>query len=125
MPEKKKKLLVVEDDFFLIKIFQAKLTHEGFEVQVASDGELALEILKTFIPDMILLDLVMPKKDGFEMLKDLNANKKLKDIPFIVLTNLGQETDIERVKKFGIIDYLVKADTPIQQVVDRIKKALQ
>lgn len=121
----KKKLLVVEDDFFLIKVFQSKLTEEGFEVEIASDGELAFEVLKTFKPDLILLDLVMPKKDGFEVLEGLKKDPELKKIRVMVLTNLGQESDIERVKSFGVEDYLVKSDTPIGDVVKKVKKALK
>jgi len=116
------KILVVEDDFFLIKIFQTKLSEIGYEVKVAADGVLALDILKKFIPDIILLDLVMPRKDGFEVLEDLHKDSKLKKIPVIVLTNLGQESDIERVKKYGVKDYLVKSDVPIQDVVKKIKQ---
>ncbi len=119
---KGKKILVVEDDFFLIKVFQTKLMEEGYEVQIASDGEIAFDVLAKFTPDLILLDLVMPKKDGFEVLEDLRKMPKHKKTPVIVLTNLGQESDIERVKKFGVLDYLVKSDIPINKVVTRVEK---
>jgi len=126
MAEKaKKKLLVVEDDFFLIKVFQSKLEEEGYEVRIAADGQLAMETLVQFTPDLILLDLVMPRKDGFEVLHDMQKNKKWAKIPVIVLTNLGQESDIDRVKKLGVKDYLVKADIPIHEVVGKIKKVLK
>ena len=115
-----KKILVVEDDFFLIKVFQTKLIEEGYEVEIASDGEIAFDVLKRFSPDLILLDLVMPKKDGFEVLEDLRKMTKFKKTPVIVLTNLGQASDIERVKKFDVLDYLVKSDIPINTVVSRV-----
>lgn len=125
MAGKKKKILVVEDDFFLIKVFQTKLSKSGYEVQIAADGVIAFEVLKTFTPDLIMLDLVMPRKDGFEVLEDLNKDPKLKKIPVVVLTNLGQESDIERVKKYGVKDYLVKSDISIDKVVEMAQKLLK
>lgn len=119
------KILVVEDDFFLIKVFQTKLTNEGFQVEIAADGVLAMEILNRFSPDLILLDLVMPRKDGFEVLEDLSQDKKLSKIPVIVLTNLGQDSDVERVKKYGVVDYLVKSDISIDDVVSKVKSVLK
>ena len=121
----KKKLLVVEDDFFLIKVFQSKLEEQGYEVRIAADGVLAIDALEQFIPDLLLLDLVMPRKDGFEVLAEMQKNKKWAKIPVIVLTNLGQESDVERVKKLGVKDYLVKADIPIHEVIEKIKKVLK
>lgn len=125
MANKAKKILVVEDDFFLIKVFQTKLIEEGYDVEIASDGMLAFDVLERFTPDLILLDLVMPKKDGFEVLEDLRKMKKFKKTPVIVLTNLGQESDIERVKQFGVLDYLVKSDIPINDVVKRVEKVFK
>lgn len=122
---KKAKILVVEDDFFLIKVFQTKLSNEGFHVEIAADGVLAMEILTRFAPDLILLDLVMPRKDGFEVLEDLSKDKKFSQIPVIVLTNLGQDSDIERVKKYGVVDYLVKSDISIDDVVAKAKSVLK
>lgn len=122
---KKVKVLVIEDDFFLIKVFQTKLANEGFQVEIAADGVLAMEILTRFVPDLILLDLVMPRKDGFEVLEDLSKDKKLAAIPVIVLTNLGQDSDMERVKKYGVVDYLVKSDISIDDVVVKAKSALK
>lgn len=125
MTDKKKgKVLVVEDDFFLIKVFQTKLANEGFEVEIAADGILAFDVLKRFSPDLILLDLVMPRKDGFEVLEDLSKDKKLVKIPVIVLTNLGQESDVDRVKKYGVKDYLVKSDISIDKVVEKAGEVL-
>lgn len=122
---KQAKILVIEDDFFLIKVFQTKLTNEGFQVEIAADGVLAMETLARFTPDLILLDLVMPRKDGFEVLEDLSHDKKLAAIPVIVLTNLGQDSDMERVKKYGVVDYLVKSDISIDDVVVKVKNALK
>ncbi len=122
----KKRILVVEDDFFLIKVLQAKLQQAGFEVQIAADGVIALDILRSgFTPDLMLLDLVMPRKDGFEVLDEMNRDKLLKRIHIIVLTNLGQESDIERVKTFGVQQYLVKSDMAIDDVVSVVQKSLK
>jgi len=123
--EKKYKILVVEDDFFLIKVLQTKLVNEGYQVEIAADGVLALETLKRFTPDLILLDLVMPRKDGFEVLEDISHDKKLSKIPVIVLTNLGQESDVERVKVYGVKDYFVKSDISIDEVVEKARKVLK
>ena len=117
---------MVEDDFFLIKVLQAKLQQAGFEVQIAADGVIALDILRSgFTPDLMLLDLVMPRKDGFEVLDEMNRDKLLKRIHIIVLTNLGQESDIERVKTFGVQQYLVKSDMAIDDVVAVVQKSLK
>ena len=121
----KAKILVVEDDFFLIKVMQTKLVNEGYQVEIASDGVLALEALKRFTTDLILLDLVMPRKDGFEVLEELSHDKKMSKIPVIVLTNLGQDSDVDRVKVFGVKDYLVKSDISIDAVVEKVRSVLR
>lgn len=128
MPKNKNqltKILVVEDDFFLIKVMQTKLINEGYQVEIAADGVLALEALKRFMPDLILLDLVMPRKDGFEVLEEMSKDKKLSKIPVIVLSNLGQDSDVERVKVYGVKDYLVKSDISIDSVIDKVKSTLK
>lgn len=123
--QKKRTILVVEDDFFLIKVLQVKLTKAGFDVHVAADGILAMEALNGGLkPDLVVLDLVMPRKDGFEVLQDIRAQKQWKSLPVIVLTNLGQETDMERVKNLGVKQYLVKSDIAIDDVVDIVRNTL-
>lgn len=119
-----KKVLVVEDDKFLIKAYSAKLKKEGFDTILASNGEDALRIAGEEKPDIILLDLIIPKKDGFDVLYDLKQNSKLKEIPVIVLSNLGQPEDIERAKKIGANDYLVKSNISMKDMVDKIKEVL-
>lgn len=120
----KKSILVAEDDKFYANIYKAKLTREGYDVIIAEDGEKTLEAAREKKPDLILLDLIMPVKDGFETLKELRADEKLKDIKVIVLSNLGQEEDIKKVKDLGIVDYLVKTNVSIQKVVDKVKEHL-
>lgn len=119
-----KKLLIVEDDLFLIKVYESKMAKAGFEVKLAKDGIEAEEILKTFTPDLILLDLIMPRKDGFETLKDLKASAKYRSIPVMVTSNLGQSEDKKKAESLGAIDYIVKSDTPIQKLVELINSRL-
>lgn len=119
---KKKQILVVEDDEFNRNIYSFKLVKEGYVVIISLDGDSALSEAKKKKPDLILLDLMMLGKDGFETLEEIKKDKNLKDIKVIVFSNLGQQEDIDRAKKLGAEEYLVKADTSINQVVDLIKK---
>jgi len=118
------KILIVEDDQTLVRMYQTKLTLEGFEVEVSFDGKVGLEKLKDFSPDLILLDLAMPKMDGFEFLEHLSKEEKWKKIPVLILTNLGQEPDVEKAKALGAKDYLIKVDLTPKQVVDKVKQYL-
>lgn len=115
-----KKILIVEDDKFLMNALRVKLTESDFEVVLAQDGEEALKALESIQPDLILLDLILPKKDGFAVLEEIKRDEKLKKIPVVIISNLGQTEDIERGKKFGAADYIVKADTSIQGIIDKI-----
>lgn len=121
----KKDILVAEDDQFLVKIYKAKLTKEGFDVRIALDGDEAMAEIKKKIPDIMLLDLIMPKKDGFEVLEEMKKDGTLKKIPVIILSNLGQEVDVHRGLELGAKDYLVKANTSLVQVINRIKSYLK
>jgi len=117
-----KKVLIVEDERPLSKALQLKFSKEGYIADVANDGEEALQMIETTKYDVVLLDLVMPKKDGFELLSDLNA-KGIK-VPVIVVSNLGQEEDIEKTKKFGVKGYLIKANSTLEDIVNTINKFL-
>lgn len=119
------KILVAEDDKFLGSAYRAKLTKTGFEVQIATDGDEALTILKTFTPDIILLDLVMPKKDGFATLQELKALEEYKKIPVIVASNLGQKEDLDKAKALGAIDYIIKSDLSLDALISKILETLQ
>jgi len=123
--EKKFKILVIEDDKLLKKIYQTKLAIEGYDAVIASNGEEGLEMAKEFKPDLILLDLLMPIKTGFEVLEDISKNKTLKSIPIIVATNLGQEADRQRISHFGVKDYIIKSDITIQGIIDKISNILK
>ncbi len=124
MPDKKVKVLIVDDDAFLSGIYATKLELDGFEVVTARDGEEGLKAAMREKPDLILLDVLMPKLDGFEVLKRLKADAETKPIPVIMLTNLGQKEDIEKGLQDGAVDYLIKAHFVPAEAVDKIKKVL-
>jgi len=122
MTSTNKFILVAEDDVFYGDIFKTKLTKEGYDVEVATNGEEALKIARGRKPDLMLCDLIMPIKDGFETVKEMKADSKLKSVKILVLSNLGQEADIERAKKLGADEYFVKSDLSIQQMIEKVRK---
>ena len=115
------KVLIVEDDRFLSKIYQSKLKKEKIDAEFALDGQEGLEKARKSPPTLVLLDLIMPKLDGFGFLEECRKDAKLKKIPIIILSNLGQEEDVERAKKMGVKDFIIKSDASIQEVVKKIK----
>jgi DNA-binding response OmpR family regulator len=115
------KILVAEDDKFLANAYRVKLTKEGFDILLVSDGEEVLKSLQTFEPDIILLDLMMPKIDGFIVLQILRTTEKWKTVPVIITSNLGQKEDIEKGMKLGATDYIVKSDSSINDIVLKIR----
>jgi DNA-binding response OmpR family regulator len=121
----KAKILLVEDDPMVVKMYQRKLTLEGFDLTLAYNGEEGLEALAKGRPDIILLDVMMPKMNGFEMLKIIKADPGLKDIPVVILTNLGDRSeDVEKSKDFGADDYWVKANMPLNELTSKIRVIL-
>ncbi len=119
-----KKILLAEDDKFLSLAMGDKLTREGFTVLLAGNGVETINQVKAEHPDLILLDIIMPQKTGFEVLSELRLDPTTRDIPVIVLSNLGQEADIKKARELGAKDYLVKADVEMKTVVARIKEEL-
>jgi len=119
------KILFVEDEPTLQKELNEILQQEGFKILSAFDGEEALTLSKSEMPDLILLDLILPKKDGFEVLKELKADEKMKDIPVIVLTNLEGLGDVEKAIELGATTYLIKANYKLEDVVRKIKDFLK
>jgi CheY-like chemotaxis protein len=120
-----KYVLVVEDDAFYQKIYKTKLAKENINAELAGDGDEAIRIIKERgVPSLMMLDLIMPGKDGFQTLTDIKASPEMKDTPVIVLSNLSQEEDIKRVMAMGATEYLIKANTPIQDIISRLKDAL-
>ena len=120
-----KTILLVEDDVFLIDIYSSKIKEAGFEVEVAEDGEAAIKKAKETKPDIVLLDLVLPKADGWEFLKEIKAIPELKDTKIIILSNLGQKDEIEKGLQMGADKYLVKAHYTPSEVIEEVKKILK
>lgn len=118
-------ILIVEDDTFLLSLLSAKLKKENFEIVQALDGVEALEKLKTIRPDLILLDLILPRKNGFEVLQEISQDPQLQNLPIIIISNLGQESDIARGKALGVLEYYVKARLSIDELVKKIKEFLE
>lgn len=121
MADEPKKILVVEDDHFLSSLLKARLEKEGFLAKTVFDGGEALNYLKEFQPNLIILDLVMPSVSGFEMLEQTSIDPQYNKIPVIILTNLGQEEDIQKAKQLGVVEYFVKARTSIDDVVSAVR----
>jgi len=121
----KKKILIIEDEPSLQKSLMDYLELEGFETQGALDGERGVELAKNEKPDLILLDIILPKKDGYEVLDDLKKYEKTKNIPIILLTNLESQEDILKGIEKGAVSYLVKSDYRLEEVVNKIREALK
>lgn len=122
----KSRILLVDDDPMIIRMYQRKLEHDGFDLTIAFNGEEGLEAVKKSKPELILLDIMMPKLNGIETLKALKSNAKTKNIPVIILTNLGDRPeDVEKAKALGAADYLVKANVELADLVIKIKKLIK
>lgn len=119
-----KKILFIEDESALQKTFTDLLSKENYEIVSAFDGETGLRLAKDKKPDLILLDLILPKINGFDVLRNLKNDEELKNIPVIVLTNLESVVDVNRVIELGATTYLVKAHYSLKEVIDKVKTAL-
>lgn len=120
-----KNILLVEDDPFLIDIYTTKLKGAGFSVKVADNGESAVQKIKEKKPDLVLLDIVLPQLDGWEILHQIKSEKKFQDLKIIILSNLGQKEEVEKGLKLGAVKYLIKAHYTPSEVVEEIKKVLE
>ena len=124
MPDRARRVLLAEDDRFLRRAAEARLRRHGLEVLTAADGEEALRVARTEPLDLVLLDVVMPKLQGFDVLKALKQDDATAHIPVIVLSNLGQERDVAQAMALGALAFLVKAHMSLQDLVDRVDAAL-
>lgn len=118
------KIVIVEDEEALARVLKEKFEDEEFEVELAMDGKVALEIIQKTNPDLVLLDLMLPKRDGIEVLRDIKADQELKRLPVIVLSNLDGDEDIKQAIALGAKDYFVKSQHPIKEVVEKVKDFL-
>ncbi len=121
---KKPKVLIIEDDQRINRVYMVKLSSEGIDVITALDGEEGLRKVFSEKPDLILLDLMLPRKSGFEILKEIKQNPETKNIPVLILSNLAQEKEVKKGLEMGAEDYLVKTNYSIGQVMEKIRKAL-
>lgn len=119
------RILLIEDDQFFQKFYASKLTELGFEVHTASDGEEGLALVKTVKPHLIILDIIMPRKDGFEVLADLSSDTQLKAIPVLVFSTLGQEHDIQKARQMGAVGYIDKNSFDFASLKTKITSLIQ
>lgn len=120
--ETPKKVLAVEDDLFLKELLAGKLSEDEFNVFYASNGDEALSLAATEIPDVVLLDILLPGMSGYEVLEKLKADDTTKHIPVLILSNFGQPEDIEKGKALGAVDFLVKANNSLDAIVARVRE---
>lgn len=118
-----KKLLIAEDERSIAKALQLKLSLSGFEVDIAVNGEEALDLMKEKKFDLVLLDIMMPKMDGFSVMEAMKKNKN--KTPVIILSNLSQEDDSKRAQELGAVDFFVKSNTPLAEIIEKVKKFLK
>lgn len=118
------KILLAEDDLFFQSFYSRKLTEHGFQVEVAGDGNEALQKLMTVKPDLVLLDLIMPNKDGFEVLAEISKHQSLTKVPVIIFSTLGQTTDIEKAKKLGATDYVNKTFFDFDNLLAKVNQTM-
>lgn len=118
------KVLIVEDDLALGEIYMTRLTAEGFEVKLVHDGELALSSAVEYEPDLVLLDIMMPRISGFDVLDILRNTPKTKDYKIVVISALSEQDKIEQAKALGSDDYLIKSKTTVADLVEKVKQAV-
>jgi len=116
------KVLIVEDEEALSSIVKEEFKNQGYDAKIAKDGEEALKMAKSFRPNILLLDLILPKKGGLDVLKELKADDELKNIPVIVLSNLAEDESIKKALVLGATDYFVKTQHSIYEVIEKVQK---
>jgi DNA-binding response OmpR family regulator len=121
MADTPKKIMIIEDDRFLSSLMKARLEKEGFSVLQAFDGEEAMQVLKTDLPALIILDLIMPKVTGFEVLQMISITPQLDKVPVVIVSNLAQDSDIEKARQLGAREYFIKVKISIDDLIGKIK----
>lgn len=121
-----KKILLIEDEEIMVNLLERKLTKEGYEVLVARDGEEGLKKIKEMVPkpDLVLLDIIMPKMNGFEVMEKMNEDEELKKVPIIVISNSGQPVELDKAKKMGAKDWLIKTEFDPKTVIEKVQKQI-
>lgn len=118
------KILIIDDEKPLLKLYSVLLAKENIDVGFVTEGNLAFARVKETMPDLVLLNLMLPKKNGFDVLAELKANAETKSVPVVIFSNLSQEMDIAKAKDMGAVDYIVKPNVPLAEVVNMIKNYL-
>ena len=118
------KILIAEDEDSLVKVFREKFEREKFEVETVVTGDLVVSAIQKFMPDIILLDIILPKKTGLVILKEVKADPAIQHIPVIMISNLDGDEQIKESIKLGAVDYLVKSQHPINEIVEKVNNAL-
>ena len=124
MPDQNKTIMIIEDDRFLSSLMKARFEKDGFTIVQAFDGQEAIEIFKQQVPGLIILDLIMPKVTGFEVLQTISITPQLEKVPVVILSNLAQDSDIEKARQLGAKEYFVKVKVSIDDLVSRVKGLL-
>jgi len=119
-----KKILIIEDEEILMNLLQRKLIQEGYDVVVARDGDEGLKLMKETSPDLILLDILMPRMGGIEVMEAMQKDSDLKNIPVVIISNSGQPVEIDKAQKLGAKDWLIKTEFDPREVVEKVKKQI-
>ena len=119
-----KKILIIEDEEIMYTALERKLKSTGYEVSVAKDGVEGLEKMRKEKPDLILLDIIMPRKGGFEVMEEMQKEEDLKNIPIIVISNSGQPVELDKAKELGAQDWLIKTEFDPQEVIEKVRKQI-
>jgi len=122
MAKEKSKILLIEEDKFYRRAYGDGLRNAGFEVLLAQDAKEGIRKMKADKPDLVLLDLLLPVESGFEVLEELKMDDELKEIPVIILSNLSQDSDVRQGKELGAVEYLIKADFTMKEVIGKVKE---
>lgn len=120
-----KKILLIEDEKTITDVLSKRLTQEGYQIAVAENGEEGLRMMKENKPDLILLDVVMPRMGGFEVMEEMNKDPELKEIPVIIVSNSGQPVEVNKAQELGVKDWLIKTEFDPQEVIEKVKKQIQ
>ncbi len=119
-----KKILIVEDEDIIVDLLQKKLSQEGYEISIARDGESGLKTMRQAKPDLVLLDIIMPRMGGFEVLEEMRKDEALKKIPVIVVSNSGQPVEIDKAQALGAKDWLIKTEFDPKEVIEKVVKQI-
>ena len=119
-----KKILLVEDEKIMINLLEKKLIQEGYDVRVAVNGEEGLKAMREEKPDIVLLDIIMPKMGGFEVMEEMGKDPILKEIPIVIISNSGQPVELDKAKELGAKDWLIKTEFDPQEVVEKVEKQI-